>query len=129
MLPTLAVILALASITLSSPVQQVLADDGGPSRPNDPDFPLPQPLPFNATLLGIDYNLIARLRTSPSAITRHALLPDDAFKFDFLNPPKDNPFAVLEGRGGRIVNAFGITMPALIGNGAAASIGFTEPCG
>ncbi|KAJ4358426.1 uncharacterized protein N0V89_003009 [Didymosphaeria variabile] len=124
----LSTILALASITLAGPVQKILADDGGPSRPNDPDFPLPAPLPFNTTLPGVDYELIARLRTSPNSVTRHALLPDDAFKFDFINPP-NVPFAKLEGRGGTLVNAISLTMPALIGNGAAAAIGFTKPCG
>jgi hypothetical protein len=123
-----AITLALVTYVQASPVQQVLADDGGPSRPNDPDFPLFPALPFNTTIPGIDYDLIAKLRTSPNAVTRHTLLPDDAFKFDFINPP-NNPFVKLEGRGGRLINAFGITMPSLIGQGASAAIGFTEPCG
>jgi hypothetical protein len=58
----------------------------------------------------------------------HALLPNSAFKFDFINPP-EIPFAKLAGRGGTLVNAASITMPALIGNGASAAIGFTKPCG
>lgn len=121
-------ILALTCTSLASPLQKLLADDGGPSRPNDPDFPLPPALPFNATVPGVDYDLIAKLRTSPNQVTRHALLPDDAFKFDLISPP-ENPFATLRGRGGTLVNALGITMPALIGNGAAAAIGFTKACG
>ncbi|KAF2111264.1 RmlC-like cupin domain-containing protein, partial [Lophiotrema nucula] len=56
------------------------------------------------------------------------LLPDEAFKFDFIDPP-NVAFAKLEGRGGTLVNAIGLTMPALVGNGAAAAIGFTKPCG
>lgn len=125
---SLATILALTSAALATPLQKILADDGGPSRPNDPDFPLPPALPYNATVPGVDYDLIAKLRTSPNQVTRHALLPDDAFKFDFINPP-DIPFARLRGRGGTLVNAIGLTMPALIGNNAAAGIGFTKPCG
>jgi hypothetical protein len=121
-------ILALTCTSLASPLQKLLADDGGPSRPNDPDFPLPPALPYNATVPGVDYDLIAKLRMSPNQVTRHALLPDDAFKFDFISPP-ENPFATLRGRGGTLVNALGITMPALIGNGAAAAIGFTKACG
>ncbi|KAF1964816.1 RmlC-like cupin [Bimuria novae-zelandiae CBS 107.79] len=120
--------LVLTSTSLASPLQKVLADGGGPPRPNDPDFPLLAPLPFNTTLPGIDYDLIAKLRTSPNSVTRHALLQDDTFKFDFINPP-DIPFATLKGRGGTLVNAFSITMPALVSNGAAAAIGFTKPCG
>lgn len=120
--------LLLASVGMAKPFQQVLADDGGPSRPNDPDFPLPPPLAFNQTLPGVDYDLIAKLRTSPNAVTRHALLPDSAYKFDFINPP-NIPFSTLKGRGGTLVNALSLTMPALIGNGAAAAIGFTKPCG
>ena len=111
----LAISLALASTGLAAPAQKVLGDDGGPSRPNDPEFPLPQPLPFNATLPGVDYELFAKLKTSPNYVTRAALLPDDAFKFDFINPP-NVPFAKLEGRGGTLVNALGLTMPALVGN-------------
>jgi len=120
--------MAFASTCIAAPTQQVLSDDGGPSRPNDPDFPILQPLPFNATIPGIDYDLIAKLRTSPNAVTRAALLPDSAFKFDFINPP-NVPFAKLQGRGGTLTNAIGLTMPALIGNGAAMAVGFTEPCG
>jgi hypothetical protein len=128
MLTHFAAILAFASASLATPLQQVLKDDSGPSRPNDPDFPLIQPLAFNQTLPGVDYDLIAKLRTSPNAVTRHALLPDGAYKFDFINPP-DIPFVKLSGRGGTLVNALSLTMPALIGNGASAAIGFTKPCG
>jgi len=128
MLPYFFVNLAVASFTLASPLQEVLVNNGGPSRPNNADFPLPQPLPFNGTIPGVDYDLIAKLRTSPNQVTRHALLSDDAFKFDFINPPKI-PFAKLQGKGGTLVNALSLTMPALIGNGAAAAIGFTKPCG
>jgi hypothetical protein len=128
MLAHLAATLVFASASLATPLQQVLKNDGGPSRPNDPDFPLIQPLAFNATLPGVDYDLIAKLRTSPNAVTRHALLPDEAFKFDFINPP-DVPFVKLSGRGGTLVNALSLTMPALVGNGASAAIGFTKPCG
>lgn len=133
MLTTYFTIFSLLPLALTSPLQQKVlstatTDDGGPSRPNDPDFPLLQPLPFNATIPGVDYDLIAKLRTSPNAVTRHALLPDEAYKFDFINPP-DIPFAQLKGRGGTLVNALSLTMPALIGQGAAAAIGFTKPCG
>lgn len=114
--------LALASVSMGSPVQQVLLE------PQDPEFPIPQPLPFNGTVPGLDYALFAALKTSPNAVTRAALLPDSAFKFDFINPP-DVPFARLEGKGGTLVNAISLTMPALVGNGAAAAIGFTKPCG
>lgn len=119
--------LAFASACIAAPAQQVLSD-GGPSRPNDPDFPVLQPLPFNGTIPGIDYDLIAKLKTSPNAVTRAALLPDSAFKFDFVDPP-NVPSAKLQGRGGTLTNAIGSTMPALIGNGASMAVGFTKPCG
>jgi hypothetical protein len=128
MLAKVAASLVLASISLATPVQQIMADDSGPSRPNDPDFPLPPALAFNQTIPGVDYDLIAKLRTSPNAITRHALLPDSAFKFNFINP-RNIPFAKLAGRDVTLVNAASLTMPALIGNGASAAIGFTKPCG
>jgi hypothetical protein len=108
----------------ASPVQQILGQDAQA----DPGFPLPPALPFNATLPGVDYELYARLKTAPSYVARAAMLPDEAFKFDFINPPNVSG-AVLQGKGGTLVNALGSTMPALIGNGAAAGIGFTKPCG
>ena len=118
----LAAVLALASTCTASPVQQVLG------KPHDPEFPLPQPLPFNTTVHGVDYDLYAKLKTTPNHAARAALLPDAAYMFNFINPP-NNPIAKAVGRGGDLVMANSITMPALAGNIISAGIGFTKACG
>lgn len=108
--------LAVTASVLGAPSQQ-------PFITADPEFPIPQPLPFNATIPGVDYDLIARLRAAPNAIARIAMLRDEDFAFDFINPPKNS---VVEGRGGNLVNAVVSTMPALVENGMALAVGFTK---
>ena len=112
---------ALCGTAIAAPKQKPIQTTA------DPEFPIPQPLPENGTLPGVDYELIARLKNAPNMIARIAMLKDEDFKFDYINPPKDNPFAQLKGRGGTIVNAFSFSMPALVGNNMGLSVAFTEP--
>jgi hypothetical protein len=124
---TLLSLLAIATSTLGAPSQKALKDcaDDDITTTADPGFPIPQPLPFNATIPGVNYDLIAKLRAAPNAIARIAMLEDEDFKFDFINPP--NIFgSKLEGKGGTIVNAFAATMPALVDNGMALAVAFNK---
>jgi hypothetical protein len=94
----------------------------------DPGFPIPQPLPPNGTLPGVDYDFIAKLRNAPNAIARIAMLKDEDFKFDFRHPPQKRlPGSVVEGKGGKAVNALSFTMPALIDQGMAMVMAFIKP--
>lgn len=73
-------------------------------------------------------NLIQSLIVAPKAIDRLNLLSKDTdFVFDFLNPPPNS--SVLDGLGGRAVGADRVSFPALIGHGAAMTVGFLGPCG
>jgi hypothetical protein len=67
------------------------------------------------------YALISALNISPYAKTRTELQPDEAFLFDFTNPPDDG-FATLVGKGGKLVNDFSITSPALVDNNMAIAL-------
>jgi hypothetical protein len=118
----LASLLTLATSCLAAPASQE------PLAPTSTPFPIPQPLPFNATIPGVNYALIAALKDAPNAIARIALLEDSDFTFDFISPP-DIFGAKLEGKGGTLVDAFSDTMPALTGNGMGLAVGFTKPCG
>ncbi|KAH7407449.1 spherulin-1A [Cadophora sp. MPI-SDFR-AT-0126] len=119
-------LLALCGFALGAPTQEPL---NTPAEIKDsPEFPLPPPLPFNGTIPGVDYDLIAKLKTSPNAVTRLALLKDSDFAFDFISPP-NIPGIEFRGEGGFFVNAQGLSMPALIENGMALSVAFTKPCG
>ncbi|KAJ7162910.1 RmlC-like cupin domain-containing protein [Mycena filopes] len=72
---------------------------------------------------------VAQLRQAPTAVDRVNLLSDDKqFVFDFLNPPANTP-SVVTGAAGHTVEAFSGSFPAVIGNGAAMTIGFIGPCG
>ena len=62
-------------------------------------------------------DLIKSLLDAPTDIARINLLPDEAFKFDFLNPPAGKTV----GAGGFSSSANAITMPATIGNDVAIS--------
>jgi hypothetical protein len=97
-LQTLLPLLALVRISQTAQTQYILS--GG----DQGEFPLLQPLPFNATIPGVNYDLIAKLRASPDQVTRIALLGDSDFRFDFKNPPALPP-AVLQGKRGEIVLA------------------------
>tara|TARA_R110002060_G_scaffold32924_2_gene43610 strand:- start:926 stop:1261 length:336 start_codon:yes stop_codon:yes gene_type:complete len=104
-------LLALGGLSLGAPTQEPL---NTPIEIKDsPEFPLPPPLPFNGTIPGVDYDLIAKLKTSPNATTRIALLKDSDFAFDFISPP-NIPGIEFKGEGGFFVNAQGLSMPALI---------------
>jgi hypothetical protein len=103
----------------TAPTQSILS--GG----DQGEFPIPQPLPFNATIPGVNYDLIAELRASPDQITRIALLEDSDFKFDFRNPPP-LPAAVAQGKGGKIVLADVKSMPALADTGSSLAVAFME---
>jgi len=86
-------LLALGALSIAAPAQQIL--DG----PDEGQFPIPQPLPFNGTLPGVNYELIAKLRDAPSAVARIAMLDDKDFFFDFLNPPLNIANTILQGKG------------------------------
>ncbi|PVH83674.1 hypothetical protein DL98DRAFT_512864 [Cadophora sp. DSE1049] len=117
-------LLALSGFSLGAPTQEPL---NTPAEIKDsPEFPLPPPLPFNGTIPGVDYDLIAKLKTSPNAVTRLALLKDTDFAFDFISPP-NIPGIEFRGEGGFFVNAQGLSMPALIENGMSLSVAFTKP--
>lgn len=62
-------------------------------------------------------DLIASLLGAPTDVARINLLPDDAFKFDFVNPPAGKT----AGAGGFSSSANAMTMPATIGNDIAIS--------
>ncbi|CZR52953.1 related to spherulin 1A precursor [Phialocephala subalpina] len=114
-------LMALGTISVAAPTQEpIIIQDS-------PEFPIPQPLPFNATIPGVDYDLIAKLHAAPDQISRIALLEDKDFAFDFISPPNQN--GVQTGEGGTLSIAISRVMPALVGNGMAAGIGFTKPCG
>lgn len=71
-------------------------------------------------------DLIAKLIDAPTDIARIALLPDEAFKFDFVN----NPNGRTVGSGGFSASANAVTMPATIGNDVSIStrIFLSCPC-
>lgn len=70
-------------------------------------------------------DLIASLLEAPTDVARMNLLTDDAFKFDFLNPP---PAGKTVGAGGFSSSADVTTMPATIGNDVSISAcGFRAP--
>ncbi|RDA87549.1 hypothetical protein CP532_3945 [Ophiocordyceps camponoti-leonardi (nom. inval.)] len=99
-----------------------------PSKPTQEiNTILPPLVPINPRSGNAD--LIAKLLTSPTQVDRFALLdqPGD-FIFDFNgNSTTSGPRT--EGRGGFTLAATSRTMPALIGNGAAMTVGFLGPCG
>ena len=112
-------LLAFSAISMAAPTQTPLTDT------SSKEFPIPQPLPFNATIPGVNYDLIAKLRDSPNAITRIALLQDADFAFDFVSPP-NVPAGIFNGKGGTLVTATSVSMPALVDNGMAMAVGFTK---
>jgi hypothetical protein len=118
-LQTLLPLLAFVRMSQTAPTQSILS--GG----DQGEFPIPQPLPFNATIPGVNYELIAKLRASPDQITRIALLEDSDFKFDFRNPPP-LPAGVVQGKGGKIVLADVKSMPALADTGSSLAVAFME---
>jgi hypothetical protein len=85
------------------------------------------PAPVKPNPRAGDAALIQSLLLAPTARDRANLLtePGDVI-FDFTHPPEGS---VAQGKGGRVVSANAHTFPALIGNGAAMSVAFLEPCG
>jgi len=69
--------------------------------------------------------LIAKLLEAPTDVARLNLLSDEAFKFDFVNPPSGKTV----GAGGFSSSANAITMPSTIGNDVSITVGFLGPCG
>ncbi|KAF4589611.1 methylitaconate delta2-delta3-isomerase [Ophiocordyceps camponoti-floridani] len=97
------------------------------SQPQDINSTLPPVVPINPHFG--DKDLIARLMTAPTQVDRFRLLdqPGD-FIFDFNgNSTTSGPRT--QGRGGFTLAATAHTMPALIGNGGAMTVGFLGPCG
>jgi hypothetical protein len=76
-----------------------------------------------------DDDLIAKLLTKATQVDRVKLLnkPGD-FVFDF-NPKSAPQGSTAKGNGGTSTSATAKTFPALIGNGAAMTLGFLGPCG
>ncbi|KAE9378299.1 RmlC-like cupin [Stipitochalara longipes BDJ] len=116
-------LLAFAAFTTAAPTQEIL---GGP---DEEQFPIPQPLPFNATLPGVNYELIAKLRDAPNAVARIAMLEDKDFFFDFISPPLNVAGTIAQGKGGKFIAASASNMPGLVDNGMAMAVGFTKACG
>ncbi|RDA93017.1 hypothetical protein CP533_0721 [Ophiocordyceps camponoti-saundersi (nom. inval.)] len=88
---------------------------------------LPPIVPINPRSGNTD--LIAKLLTAPTQVDRFTLLdqPGD-FIFDFNgNSTTSGPRT--QGKGGFTIAATSRTMPSLIGNGAAMTVGFLGPCG
>lgn len=56
---------------------------------------------------GIDYDVIAKLGTSPNAVRRHTLLPDGAYRLDFTNS-SNLPLSALKEPGGTLVIALSL---------------------
>ncbi|VDB87625.1 unnamed protein product [Peniophora sp. CBMAI 1063] len=71
--------------------------------------------------------LVANLREAPTEVDRFALIEDDQFLFDFVNP--NGTVGVTNGAGGRTVAATSANFPAVVGNGVSMTIGFLGPCG
>jgi hypothetical protein len=71
-------------------------------------------------------DLIDKLQLAPTAVDRLALLKDEDFIYDFLNPPAS---AITKGKGGHTVKADRKDFPALIGTGVSMTLGFIGPCG
>ena len=89
--------------------------------------------------------LVAQLREAPTEVDRFALIEDDQFIFDFVNP--NTTVGVTNGAAGRTVAAASENFPAVVGNGVSMStfiacsyeiarglisfsaIGFLGPCG
>jgi hypothetical protein len=63
--------------------------------------------------------LVSQLRLAPGEADRFALLSDDDFIFDFINPPSN--VGVTSGLGGHTVQAISDTFPAIIGQGVSMS--------
>ncbi|VDB87605.1 unnamed protein product [Peniophora sp. CBMAI 1063] len=71
--------------------------------------------------------LVAQLREAPTEVDRFALIEDDQFLFDFVNP--NTTVGVTNGAGGHTVAATSENFPAVVGNGVSMTIGFLGPCG
>ncbi|CAM1508981.1 Fc.00g027200.m01.CDS01 [Cosmosporella sp. VM-42] len=94
---------------------------------DDIDSVLPPIVPLN-TRSG-DMDLISKLMTAPTQSERVSLLSEPGdYIFDF-NDSGAPASSEARGNGGFSVSAHAKTFPALIGNGAAMTLGFLGPCG
>lgn len=91
-----------------------------------PTHPTPQSPPGGSSGSADNLDLISKLQLAPTAVDRIALLSDEDFIYDFLNPP---PGATTTGKGGHTVKADRKDFPALIGTGVSMTLGFIGPCG
>jgi hypothetical protein len=111
--------LAFSALSIAALTQEILRG------PDEKDFPIPQPLPFNATLPGVNYDLIAKLRDAPNAIARIAMLQDKDF-FDFISPALEIAGTIAQGKGGRFIAASTSNLPGLVDNGMSMAMEFTK---
>ncbi|PHH81761.1 hypothetical protein CDD82_7931 [Ophiocordyceps australis] len=124
--PSLSYPLLLVSVAAGAPHWR---QDAARQQHNysDIEASLPPVVPIN-TRSGND-ELITKLMTAPTQVDRIKLLnqPGD-FLFDF-NANSTTSGTPTRGRGGFTLAATSRTMPALIGNGGAMTVGFLGPCG
>lgn len=121
---------AIAGIALAAPQgvkSAAVSRRGSNGSDSGYDLDLPPVVPIN-TRSG-DLDLIAKLITAPTQADRVGLLnlPGD-YIFDF-NADDAPESSETRGLGGMTVAATAKTFPALIGNGAAMTLGFLGPCG
>ncbi|KAI1426988.1 spherulin-1A [Xylaria sp. FL1777] len=122
---TLSTLLVAGSTVYAAPAPSPSSypTSGGSSNGTFPALPADVP----ANPRSGDTALIQSLLLAPTSKLRIPLLnqPGD-FKFDFANPPAA---AVTTGKGGHTVASDAASFPALIGNGAAMTLGFLGACG
>ncbi|RDW90744.1 germin family protein [Aspergillus mulundensis] len=133
-LPTLLLTSLLTSTTLAVPTALKRSnythqdpDHDHPSENSDINALLPPIVPVNPRSGNKD--LITSLLLAPTQADRAALLTqpgDYIFDFNESNAPGGSES---KGKGGFSVAAHSKTFPALIGNGAAMTLGFLGPCG
>ncbi|KIE00806.1 spherulin-1B precursor, partial [Metarhizium majus ARSEF 297] len=120
-LTALSSLILLAGVTTAAPSKRA----GNSSA--DINAVLPPVVKVNTRADNVD--LIAKLMTAPTQADRLKLLdqPGD-FVFDF-NVDDTVAGSEAKGKGGATVSATSKTFPALVGNGAAMTVGFLGPCG
>jgi hypothetical protein len=95
--------------------------------------PLPSPIPTEipeALNPAEEISLLQVLREAPTQAERIHLLKarggQNAFKFDFNNPPEKS---IADGRGGEVISADGNSFPATFDTGLSLALVNLEPCG
>ncbi|RYP92296.1 hypothetical protein DL770_001609 [Monosporascus sp. CRB-9-2] len=124
---TASLLFAAAAVAAPAPNSKISSQP----RDWDAEYPsiddvLPPIVPVNTR--AANQELITQLLTAPTQRERANLLnqPGD-YVFDFND--REVPGSESEGRGGFSTSATARTFPALIGNGAAMTLGFLGPCG